>query len=59
MINVREQKKQVKAFIKRWENRGNERQPVNVYIGNKKVYSGYGQYVSSENNMYGTNIIKV
>ncbi len=41
------------------ENRGNERQPVNVYIGNKKVYSGYGQYVSSENNMYGTNIIKV
>lgn len=26
MINVREQKKQVKAFIKRWENRGNERQ---------------------------------
>lgn len=41
------------------ENKGNERQPVNVYIGNKKVYSGYGQYVSSENNMYGTNIIKV
>lgn len=26
MINVREQKKQAKAFIKRWENRGNERQ---------------------------------
>ena len=41
------------------ENTGNERQPVNVYIGNKKVYSGYGQYVSSENNMYGTNTIKV
>ena len=41
------------------ENRGNEKQPVNVYIGNKKVYSGYGQYVSSENNRYGTNIIKV
>ena len=41
------------------ENKGNERQPVNVYIGNKKVYSGYGQYVSSENNMYGTNTIKV
>ena len=41
------------------ENKGNERQPVNVYIGNKKVYSGYGKYVSSENNMYGTNIIKV
>lgn len=41
------------------ENTGNERQPVKVYIGNKKVYSGYGQYVSSENNMYGTNTIKV
>ena len=41
------------------ENTGNERQPVNVYIGNRKVYSGYGQYVSSENNMYGTNTIKV
>ena len=41
------------------ENTGNERQPVNVYIGNKKVYSGYGQYVTSENNMYGTNTIKV
>lgn len=24
--NIREQKKQAKAFIKRWENRGNERQ---------------------------------
>ena len=41
------------------ENTGSERQPVIVYIGNKKVYSGYGQYVSSENNMYGTNTIKV
>ena len=30
-----------------------------LYIGNKKVYSGYGQYVSSENNTYATNIIKV
>ena len=26
MNNIREQKKQAKAFIKRWENRGNERQ---------------------------------
>jgi hypothetical protein len=24
--NIREQKKQAKEFIKRWENRGNERQ---------------------------------
>ena len=26
--NIREQKKQAKAFIKRWENRGNERQDI-------------------------------
>ena len=36
----------------------NTRQPVNVYIGNKKVYSGYGSYANSENNMYGVNVIK-
>ena len=36
-----------------------QRQPVNVYVGNKKVYSGYGTYANSENNMYGTNVIKV
>lgn len=41
------------------ENKGNERQPVNVYIGNKKVYSGYGQYISSENNMYGASTVRV
>ena len=41
------------------ENKGNERQPVNVYIGNKKVYSGYGQYLNSQNNKYGTNTIKL
>ena len=26
MINLKEQKKNAQAFIKRWENRGNERQ---------------------------------
>lgn len=41
------------------ENRGNERQPVNVYIGNKKLYNGYGQYISSENNMYGASTVRV
>ena len=41
------------------ENKGNERQPVNVYIGNKKIYSGYGKYATSENNRYGTSIIKL
>ena len=28
MNNIREQKKQAKAFIKCWENRGNERQDI-------------------------------
>lgn len=41
------------------ENKSNQRQPVNVYIGNDKIYSGYGSYANSQNNMYGTNIIKV
>ncbi len=41
------------------ENRGNERQPVNVYIGNKKIYSGFGRQINSDNNMYGTNTVKV
>lgn len=33
--------------------------PINVYIGNKKVYSGYGEYANTENNMYGSNVIRV
>ena len=41
------------------ESSNGQKQPVNVYIGNKKVYSGYGEYLSSENNMYGTNTIKI
>lgn len=41
------------------ENSGKDKQPVTVYIGNDKVYSGYGNYVNRQNNMYGTNIIKV
>ena len=40
------------------ENKTKERQPVNVYIGNRKVYSGYGNYLNSENNMYGTSTIR-
>ena len=36
-----------------------QRQPINVYVGNKKVYSGYGQYANTENNMYGTNVVRV
>ena len=41
------------------ENKGKERQQVAVYIGNKKIYSGYGQYLNSESNMYGTSTVKV
>ena len=41
------------------ENKTTERQPVNVYIGNKKLYSGYGQYANSESNMYGASTIRI
>jgi hypothetical protein len=41
------------------ENSGNEKQPITVYVGNDKVYSGYGSYANRQNNKYGTNIIKV
>ena len=30
-----------------------------VNIGDRKVYSGYGEYANEENNMYGTNVIRV
>ena len=40
-------------------NSGNSTTPqINVYLGNKKIYSGYGSYANSENNMYGVNVIK-
>ena len=35
--NSREQKKQAKEFIKRWENRGNERQDMMLTSG-KRLY---------------------
>lgn len=41
------------------ENKTSERQPVNVYVGNKKLYSGYGQYANSESNMYGASTIRI
>lgn len=41
------------------ENASNQRQQTNVYIGNKKVYSGYGEQVRSDNNMYGTSTVLV
>lgn len=30
-----------------------------IYIGNKKVYEGYGQHVQRENDRYGTNMIRI
>ena len=33
--------------------------PTVVYIGNKKVYEGYGQHVQRENDRYGTNMIRI
>ena len=48
----------VYAAVTEANSKNNTRQPVNVYIGNKKVYSGYGSYANSENNMYGVNVIR-
>lgn len=36
-----------------------DNQPINVYIGNDKVYSGLTKYAKRQNNIYGTNVIKV
>lgn len=48
----------VYAAVAEANSKNNTRQPINVYIGNKKVYSGYGSYANSENNMYGVNVIR-
>lgn len=41
MINLKEQKKNAQAFIKRWENRGNERQD-SQFLGLDLLQSVYG-----------------
>ena len=38
---------------------GGEKSPIHVYIGNKQVYEGYGDYAQSENDRYGTNMIRI
>lgn len=38
---------------------GGTQSPTTIYIGNKKVYEGYGDYVNSENDRYGTNTIRI
>lgn len=40
------------------ENPEDERNII-VQIGNERIYSGFGKYVNSSNNKYGTNIVKV
>lgn len=49
----------VKAGVSEAMAGNNGNRPVAVYIGNKKVYEGYGEYANVQNNMYGTNVIKV
>lgn len=38
---------------------GGGNSPTTIYIGNRKVYEGYGDYVADENDRYGTNMIKI
>lgn len=38
---------------------GQSGSPTVIYIGNKKVYEGYGQHVQRENDRYGTNTIRI
>lgn len=33
--------------------------PTTIYIGNKKVYEGFGDHVQRENDRYGTNMIRI
>ena len=40
-------------------NFGGNGSPTVIYIGNKKVYEGYGQHVQRENDRYGTNTIRI
>lgn len=40
-------------------NTGNKSQKTIVYIGNSKVYEGYGDYIQEENDRYGTNKIYI
>ena len=38
---------------------GGGKAPTTIYIGNRKVYEGYGDYMAEENDRYGTNMIKI
>lgn len=47
------------AIIQGLSGYGNNNTPVAVYIGNDKIYEGYGQHIDSENDRYGTNVVHV
>jgi hypothetical protein len=38
---------------------GGGKSPTTIYIGNRKVYEGYGDYAAEENDRYGTNVIRI
>lgn len=38
---------------------GNGNSPTIIYLGNKKLYEGYGEHVQRENDRYGTNMIRM
>ena len=43
------------------EHNSNNNQPSKtvIYLGSKKIYEGYGDYIESENDRYGTNTIRI
>lgn len=47
------------ATTRAYAEQGETKQPVNVYVGDERLYSGYGDYVDNANNKYGTNVIRV
>lgn len=39
--------------------KGDSKQPISVYVGNKKLYEGYGEYANAQSNKYGTRVIQI
>lgn len=47
------------AVSKALGEQGEQKQPITVYVGNKKLYDGYGEYLTNANNKYGTSVVRV
>ena len=47
----------LKAF--NGNNTNNQPSKTIIYLGSKKIYEGYGDYIESENDRYGTNTIRI